>query len=501
MTASAGSDPATPAPPSAGTGPRPLLALTLPELWAFLAVALPVVAALLAPLSTVDLAYQVRAGQLMVDQGAILRADPFTFTAAGLPWLNQQWGAQLVLGTLYDIGGWGLLAALRALLVGIVFGLTYRSCRDGGASRRAAAWLTLAGFGVSAVALGMRPQLVGMALFALTVWLVAGRRRDPRRLWLVPLIVVAWANLHGSFFLGPAVLGFAWLQDRWDRVARADRTLAVALVSVAATAANPWGFGVWQYAVGLTLDPTIRQLVTEWEVTTPLMFVGAVFYLSVAGAALALVIRWPSPVPWPALVWLAGLVAIGIYAQRGVVWWALGAPPALAVVLFTRTRADGAVAAVSRAERRSVVNGVLALAIVVAGTLALPWWRAAAPAEGPLPLLADAPTRITQVVQVLATPADRLFVPQPLGSWFELAVPQAPVFVDSRIELFPTTTWDDYLAVSSGQPGWRAILDRWSVTIVVVVPDEQPGLLRGLRGDAAWRIAHEDDDGLVFERA
>jgi hypothetical protein len=82
-----------------------------------------------------------------------------------------------------------------------------------------------------------------------------------------------------------------------------------------------------------------------------------------------------------------------------------------------------------------------------------------------------------------------------------VAVPATPIFVDSRIELFPTSVWDDYLTVSAGAPGWQETLDRWGVTMVVVVPDEQPGLLRALRSDDAWRLVHEDDDGLVFERA
>ncbi len=96
---------------------------------------------------------------------------------------------------------------------------------------------------------------------------------------------------------------------------------------------------------------------------------------------------------------------------------------------------------------------MIALAIVAAGILALPFWRAASPADGPLPLLADAPTEITQALQARVTSADRIFVPQSLGSWFELALPGVPVFVDSRIELFAAEVWDDYLTVSGAEPG------------------------------------------------
>jgi len=489
------------------------LAPTLPELWAFLAVALPAVAALIAPMSTVDLAYQVRAGQLMIERGAVLRTDPFTFTTGGQPWLDQQWAAQVVLGGLYELGGWALLALVRALVVGAIFWLVYRACREAGAGQRAAAGLALAAFAVAAVSLALRPQLLGMGLFALTGWLVASRRRHPRRLWIVPLLVGAWANLHGSFVLGPALLGFAWLEDRSERVPGADRTLLVALLAAAAAAVNPWGVGVWQYAVGLSADPTIRHLVTEWQVTNPASFAGAVFYLSLAGVAGALIVsrRRRAFASWPALLWLGLLAAIGVYAERGVAWWAIGAPPVIAALLFgdrissfgghqAGREAHPAVPPADHPERRSPVNGALAVSIVAVGILVLPFWRAASPADGPLPLLAAAPTEITRALEARATSTDRVFVPQALGSWFEFALPGVPVFVDSRIELFPAGVWDDYLAVSAGRPGWQAVLDRWGVTVVVVDPADQPALAAALRVDPAWRLVYEGEDGLMFAR-
>jgi hypothetical protein len=144
----------------------PGLRLTFGQLWTWLAVALPVLGAVIAPMSTVDLAYNVRAGQLMLGTRRLLETDPFTFSAAGQPWLDQQWGAQTVLAFGFGVVGWAGLAVIRALLVGLIFWMVQRSCRALGADRRTAAWLTLASFAVSLVALGLRPQLLGMVLFA-----------------------------------------------------------------------------------------------------------------------------------------------------------------------------------------------------------------------------------------------------------------------------------------------------------------------------------------------
>jgi len=79
--------------------------VTIARLWAYLAIALPVLASLISNLSTVDLAYHLRAGAQILDTGVIPTSDTFTFTAQGQPWLNQQWAAQLLLALVFRLGG------------------------------------------------------------------------------------------------------------------------------------------------------------------------------------------------------------------------------------------------------------------------------------------------------------------------------------------------------------------------------------------------------------
>src|SRR5207249_1882864 len=145
----------------------------------------------------------LRAGDLMLRSHSLLRVDTFSFTASGRAWLNQQWGAEVLLSSVFKGLGWAGLALMHALLVGTVFLLTYLACRARGSPPRVSAWLSLAAFAVSFVNLLLRPQLLGMTLFALTLWIVMGRNRHPGRLFILPAVVAIWANIHGSFFLGP----------------------------------------------------------------------------------------------------------------------------------------------------------------------------------------------------------------------------------------------------------------------------------------------------------
>lgn len=469
--------------------------MTLSRLWGFLAVALPTLAAMIATLQSVDLAYHLRAGAEILDTRAIPASDTWTFTGAGLPWTDQQWGAQVLLGGAYRLAGWTGLVLLRALLVAVIFGCLFAAARRRGLAVRTAAWLTLAAFAVAAAALSLRPQLLGMALFAVVLLIVADRRAHPARLWAVPVITIAWANLHGSFFLAPMVLGLAWLEDLHDGVPGPHRVLAVAAVTVAAACVTPFGPAVWSYAIGLSTNPEVTTRITEWQRTSIFEVPGILFYGSVVGVAV-LVIRERRRIPWPTWLWLAMFVVIGVYAARGIAWWALAAVPAVAGIAFglAPTRAKSSERVESRMSRR--LNGVVAVAIVLLGVLLLPAWRPIDPGTlAPSGVVANAPSGITAALRGIVRPGDRVLNAQVWGSWFEFAVPDAFVAIDSRIELFPPETWDAYDTAIRGDDASSRQIDQWGVT-VVVLEASQVGLAERLEADG-WHPVFADDDGRI----
>jgi hypothetical protein len=453
--------------------------MTFGRLWTFLAVALPVTAGLLAILSAVDLAYHLRAGGEFLDTGRIATTDTWTHTAAGQPWANQQWGAQVILAAIHRLGGFEALVVFRAAVIGAIFGLVMIAARIRGATPRQAALLSLAAFGVSAAALTLRPQLLGMLLFAASLVLVADRRRHPGRLWLVPILVVAWANLHGSFFLAPLLLGVAWLEDLHDRQPRHGWVLVIAAVAAAAAVLNPLGLGVWTYAIGLSTNVEVTTRISEWQPTTLRSVIGIIFYGS-ALLVVAFLARRGRSTPWPTLLWLAVLFGIGAYALRGVAWWPLGAAVVVAGLL-DRPEPDRV-----RPERASALNAAVAGLVVVAGVILLPWWRPT--------VLLEAPAGITAHLRTY-TSGVAAFHPQAWGSWIEFDAPNVKTFVDSRIELFDPIVWRDYEVIVEARPDWERALGG----VNVVITDDRTGdLAERLDAHPSWDLAYEDDDGKVF---
>jgi hypothetical protein len=466
--------------------------VSLNRLWTFLAVALPVLAALLASLSAVDLAYHLRAGDEIVRMAAIPRVDAWTFTAEGLPWLDQQWGAQVIFSAVYRIGGWTGLALLRAGLVGAIFGALLLIALRRGLAPRSAALLVLAAFAVAAPALALRPQLLGMACFAIVLILISDRRRHPARLWAIPFLVIVWANLHGSFFLAPVVLGLAWLEDLAERRDGANRTLVIALVSVAAACVTPFGPAVWGYAVGLSTNAEVASRITEWQPTTIRDGIGILFFASVA-AVVVLMARSGRAVPWPTLAWLSVFATIGLYAQRGLAWWSLAA--AVAVIGLLPRAAESPEPTATPTLRR--LNVVAAAVVVVAGIALLPMWRPTDPGTGvPVGLLTDAPPGVTAALREVARPGDHVFISQPWGSWIEFALPDVKTGLDSRIEFFPAEVWEDYERVVGGAAGWEERLATWEVDFVVVQTADEA--FRDRLVAAGWRETYRDPDGAIL---
>ncbi len=347
-----------------------------------------------------------------------------------------------------------------------------------------------------APALALRPQLFGILLFAMLAWLVAGREAHPRGLWLAPLLVALWANMHGSFVLAPALLGYAWLDDVLrGRPARS--SLVVLVAGILATFITPLGPGVWAYAAGIGANPVIADQVSEWQRTTPFTVTGLLFYGSVAAVAVAMAAGRSalSLADWGLF---AGLVAIGAWTVRGVAWWPIGAVLLVAAALpvIAARAGERSAAAAPGARPRQVgparLNAVVAVLLGLAVIAALPWWRPVDPLTGRTGLLTYAPSGIAAELQQRTKAGTRVAAPQTWASWLEWAVPDARYFVDSRFELFRPEIWADYARLAAGGIEAARAADVWDVDVVVVPV--------GGEGPEGWTLIYGDADGVIVAR-
>ena len=507
--------------------------MSLGQLWTFLGVALPALAALLVPMPSVDLAYQLRAGADILSFRGIPDTDTWTYTVQGVPWLDQQWGAQAILAAVFQVGGWTGLAVLRAALVGLAFWFARSTLRANDCARRPATVLTLVSFVVAAPALALRPQLFAIVLFAATMWILAKRREHPRRLWLIPAIALAWANLHGSFPLVVVLVALGWVDEllraRVANVTPAPERLLgstglalIGAISAVATLVTPFGIDTWRYVVSLAANPDVSGRVSEWRPPWPLDPAGFMFYLSVVAVLAVVWLRLRASrfrIPRETVVPFMTLLVFGLLGAvtgRGLAWWAIAAPIAAANLAHERGLTDqlpralrplGALFRDSpprRSTRGNRLNGLVAAVLILAGVALLPSWRPAGPLGVPVGTLSHAPEGMAAELRTVLREGNfpagfAVWNPQAWGSWLEWAVPELFYTVDSRIELFPADLWEDVALVSAGSQETGSILETYRVRVVVLTAEERSAVGPVIER-AGFVLRYEDADGSIWIR-
>jgi hypothetical protein len=108
---------------------------------------------------------------------------------------------------------------------------------------------------------------------------------------------------------------------------------------------------------------------------------------------------------------------------------------------------------------------------------------------------------MTTVLEEVLEPGEPVFASQQWGSWVEFALPDHPVFVDSRWEVIPDRAWDAYGHVSAMRSGWQRILDRHGIDTLALASAQQPEFMSFVRRDPAWTKVYEDTEGAVFVRS
>ena len=218
-----------------------------------------------------DLWMHILTGQAILRTGHIPRFDTYSYSAAGMPWHNHEWLAQVALAVSYahlGVFGLKLLKLLCASITILALAIGISATRASSRIQR----LTLILIAVAlATQMQFRPQLFTFMMLSVVMTVVAIEvYRGGAILWpLIPMFAL-WANLHGGYTIGlgamiiaVAVLFIQGLGDA-DRKTSARRLGLVTLGCAGATILNPFGVSLWTGVAHSVSDPLIRQIVNDW---------------------------------------------------------------------------------------------------------------------------------------------------------------------------------------------------------------------------------------------
>jgi hypothetical protein len=438
--------------------------------------------------------WHLATGRYIVREHRLPVPDPFAYTTAAAPLapgesgvrrfnLTHEWLAQTVWYGIQAAGGFGAVVLWKALLLTLLCGLTGYVAR-----KRTGSWLWGAAAALAAASLAIefahdRPSILSYVFTAAFIAIL----EDRRRLWLLPVLSLLWANCHGGFFLGWIVCGAYGVDALLRRAPDRNRILIAGAAAVLVSGINPNGFAAVAAVLEYRRSPMQATLI-EWS-RADLWGPPYAFDLLLYGAAAALALAWRR-VRISDWLLFAAFAAASLMAFRNEMLVGLLAPVLIATY----------------APKRPLPVRYLAMAATVVLAAATVWqtargnffqWRAA---EWAYPGGASDFLRDRHIDA-------RLFNTYEYGGY--LIWRGRPVFIDGRA--LSEAVFQDYrriLGSPVGDPSRGQLLDRYGVGAIAVNGFEyNSGVLYPLvlalaqTSSDAWKLVYQDSQAMLFLRA
>ncbi len=411
--------------------------------------------------------WHVRAGEVQLATGEVLRSDPFSYTELGASWRTQSWLLELVYGWLFlRTGGLQWVPAMIFVIMSLTFGYlglaVYRWVRHPGRTAIVLLVMTWVAFFFAVP----RPVVGSFLLLALTAVILQNQERVG---WAIVPVLWLWAAVHGSWVVGGGLVVLEAVRRRsW-------RLVELGAIAGVATLFTAHGIGTWRVFFAFLANREALDFLSEWarpDYANP--FITPSLLVAVALVAAVVTRRLDSR----HLVVAVPFVVFGALAMRSVF-------PALLVLV---PYASAAIAPSSTREARSpsgnaLLNTAFVVALVVLCGVALA-----------RPISIDE-EKLPPPAAVGALDRRPVFHGPAAGGLLIYAEwPDRLVFVDDRAELFGA---DGFGAVVDALEGrsYRPLFETHDVGQALLESDWS---LVGVLRDDGWRTAYEDESWVVL---
>lgn len=219
-----------------------------------------------------DMSWHIMAGEYILKTGSIPKFDPFSFSGKLVGeeqvWYNISWLWDILLALVhrgFGIEGIYIFARICPALLVATLACYLQSRKNIGINALIFTAL-ISTFAMMEYSYG-RPQILAIFL-ALVFHHILHKNRTNQKsktIFILPLLMILWVNIHGSFFAGFTVLGAFGLEAifyknyQWLK-----KLLVVSALCVLALLVNPYGVDIY-VAVLRTMDSVITKYITEWK--------------------------------------------------------------------------------------------------------------------------------------------------------------------------------------------------------------------------------------------
>jgi hypothetical protein len=474
-------------------------------------------------LGDAGIGWHIRTGQQILQTHAIPRVDPFSSTMGGKAWYAWEWLYDLVAGQLEAVLGLNGVVWFAAIAIAAVFAAMFCWLMKRGTNLLVALVFTLLAVSASTIHFLARPHVLTW-LFVLVWFCILDSseqacfpNRSPARagkLWLLPLLMLVWVNLHGGFLFGFVLLGIYWLaalwawartreerlEDAFERIAagkRSKQLLYAGLLSAAASFANPYGWKLHAHIYSYLSNRFLMDHIEEFQSPNFHGMAQKCFLVLLLIAVAALALRGRELRASHILIALFA-ICMGLYSSRNipvssVLLTIIVAPligiPALDFQFLKRMTA---LESTLRGRAWCIVVTVVTFFIALNGGRV-----------GSTQFIDGhfdprrMPVAAVDYLEKHEVPGP-VFSPDSWGGYLIYRLyPQTKVVADDRHDLYGEDFFKSYLKLMHGEPGWQDFL-RDHPAECALLPKSSP--LATLLPQTGWIAIYHDDTAILLIR-
>ena len=433
-----------------------------------------------------DFGWHLQAGNLILNSG-ISKFDPFSYTMPSFSFVNHEWLYDLIIARIFSISGiWGL-SFLFALLGVLIIYLVTR----GKSLKIVDLIITILAVTSLEPMFTVSPRVISWLLFSLILYINLNDDILIRYKWTLPLIILLWTNLHGTFILGLVILGI---------ISFVKKEFLVFLTSSVITLVNPYGIKLW-WMVWLTIaDTTQKTRIAEWQPTPQVLAYVPFLVFFIFTLSLVVLIKYWHKFKAEEMILYILFLIFALLAFRNINYWILVTLPMISTGInyFYKDMAK-----VKNGQKRlqKALNFIL-ISIIAMFLIQL--------------LIHSHPFNENtfypkNAVNYLKNniPNGQIFAEYNWGGYLIWKLPEKKVFISGLMPVWKnpnapqsesTDAMQDYLNITTGKVDYKKHFEKYNIDLVLLANNNSQAIkLRENLEKDGWKIIYKDLVATIYQ--
>ena len=459
-----------------------------------------------------DLPRHLLVGKLIRTTHEIHLTDIFSYRTEGLPSIPHEWLAQVILSGFHDVLGLGGVVFFTAFIVTATWVILYYESLKRSGSLFTALFFTGLGVGASLIHVLPRPHLFSYLFITLWIIVLEQIRNDkPQRWWMLPILMLAWVNLHGMFVLGIVIwiiylVGdlFEYPSTNWLIYTRTKSMLAGGVLSLVATFLSPSGFNIWEAIVSLGGNAYIKSRVPEYQ-SANFQIAETWPFILLLLLCIASFARSTQKIWWTHVFLVTAFAGVALYSSRMLPIFAIVAVPIVAKSFsdwikedFPKSRFPAIEANIGTINRSS--DGLIWIVTVILAVIFLFQSHVAIDPASKGNVFDGSFFPVEAVNWLDSNPqSGHMFNEFDWGGYILLKLwPAYPIFMDGHTHIYGEALTREYEQVITLSKGWENVFEKYQIEWVIV--RAQSSLIEKLQ-EQAWRILYQDGTAFILRKS